>query len=119
MRDCIGIRAPNKKPQLILPIACTLLPLQSSFLLRNRSRTMSAMGPEICTLGCPNLTIFSFGFSLSPFPPFLHRIRRLEARRRGQKHLPVERDLGGQAGDLLVVFGGDIGEHGEGALLSG
>jgi hypothetical protein len=77
---------------------------------------MSAMGPEICTLGRPNLTIFSFGFSLSPSPPFLRRIRRVEARCRSQRHLPVERDLGSQAGDLLVVRSGDVGENGEGAL---
>jgi hypothetical protein len=28
----------------------------------------------------------------------------------------VERDLGSQAGDLLVVRSGDVGENGEGAL---
>jgi hypothetical protein len=26
MRDCTGIRAPNKKPKLIIPIACIFLP---------------------------------------------------------------------------------------------
>jgi hypothetical protein len=87
---------------------------------------MSAMGPDILTLGCPSLTMFSCGFSPSPSPAlFLHRIRvrvviqveGLEARRRSERrHLPVEGDLGSQASDLVAIFGVDIGENGVGAL---
>jgi hypothetical protein len=70
--------------------------------------------------------MFSFGFSFSS-PPFLHRIRvrvdieveGLEARcRAGQRHLPVERDLGSQAGNLVAVLGEHVGENGVGALAN-
>lgn len=74
---------------------------------------MSASGPDTLNFGCPSLITFSLVFS-SP-APVLHRIRiRLmsESRRGGElrKQLPVERNLGCQAGDLITVFRVYVGE---------
>jgi hypothetical protein len=85
--------------------------IHSSFLLLRRSCTMPANGPDILNLGCPNLTIFSFGCSSSlAAAPFLHVRIRAESRARHRVHLPVEGDLGSQASDLVAVFGVDICE---------
>jgi hypothetical protein len=66
-------RAPREEKILHRMYAPTR-PHYNSFRWRRRSCTMFAKGPEILYFGCPNLTMFSFGFSLSPSPAlFLHR----------------------------------------------
>lgn len=77
---------------------------------------MPANGPDILNRGWPILITFSFGCSFSSaLPSFLHRIRVRVARRR-RRHLPMEGDLGSQAGDLVAVFRLDVGKDRVGAL---
>lgn len=81
MEDCIGIAPENRKLRMYI---------YNSFRFRSRSSiffcTMPASGPDILKCGCPILTTFFRGFSLSSaLPSFLHRYQGSESRWRGRR----------------------------------